>query len=294
MDANSIKCFICDVECLAQENYLGANIARTLTMQMSSVLAKCLRTIVETENEYFCEQCVKKIEDYDQLMQLSLQIETELYELYRKKPSESCYFLDAEIIVEQDPLNGELMSTQSLKLENASVMNDEPLAEHDTYDEMVVEYLDDFDAQSDDVNSSTDHKEIEAIKELSIEKSPEKILESTVKIEEKEIPTPKLRSKRGTAKKRTNKPNVVQLIDFPETISTDLEIKCQKCSFTANSNLELEEHKTIMHVEEVKKLDCDICGRSYKTKSALCVHLGMHNGRNSHGNYTFDMRTNIS
>lgn len=280
MDTNSIRCFICDVECLAQENYLGVNIARTLTMDMSSVLAKCLRTIVEAENEYFCGHCVKKIEDYDHLIQLSLEIETELYELYRKKPSESCYLLDAEIIVEQDPLNGELLSTQALKLENSTVINEEPPAEHETYDEMVVEYLDDFDAQSDDVNSSTEHKEVETIKELSIEKDPEKGIESVGKIEGEQILTPK-KSKRGIVKNRSNKAKASQIIDLPEPVEE--EIKCQKCSFTADSRLELEEHKTIMHVEEVKKLDCDVCGRSYKTKSALCVHLGMHNGRNSHG-----------
>lgn len=301
MDSNLVKCFICDVECAVQENHLGSNIARALFMPMTSVLAKCLRTIVEAENEYFCAQCVKKIEDYDQLIQLSSQIETELYELYQKKPSESCYLLDAEVI--QDPsMNVALIQSDDLKLENQSVLHDEPPGEEltENYDDMVVEYLDEYEAQSDDVDVKIEQKEAEHSK---VENSPNIQIEDTTKPEEaaatKEQPEnteetedteqtkqteKKTRSRtRRAAESRIVKNKTMKTVnDSPEP--TEQELKCQKCSYAAESRVDLEEHMTLKHIEDVKRLVCDICGRSYKSKSALCVHLGMHNGRNSHGN----------
>lgn len=289
MDTNLVKCFICDVECAVQENRLGLNIARTLTMPMTSVLAKCLRTIVESENEYFCGQCVKKIEDYDQLIQLSLQIETELYELYQKKPLESCYLLDAEII--QDPMNAGLIQSHELKLENQSIIHDEPLDDelNDTYDDMVVEYLEEYETQSDDVDLKL-HQQKEADNSKT-ENSTEIFIETTTKTEEAEIENKeeeqlKTRKKTRVKTKANTKSRIVkhQTMKTNSIEPTEQELKCQNCPYKAKSRLDLEEHKTLKHIDEVNTLICDICGRQYKTKSALCVHLGVHNGRNSHGN----------
>lgn len=302
MDSNATKCFICDVECTTEEKFLGTNIARTLTMTMTAVLAKCLRTIVDTENEYFCSECTRKIEEYDQMVQLSLEIETELYELFRKKPTEPCYLLDAEIIVDQSAISVDLTD---MKIENALSETAPENDLNDNYDEMVVEYLDEYDAQSDDGElTAVPKKKIDIEKRASDFLVEEKIqddgiettetvemvklehfikedasdIESTCHTDEVEdvpIHKPKIK-KRGRG--RPPKKRVEQ-----SQQATENNFACEQCSFIAKSHDELEAHKTIEHFEEDNRLSCDICGRTYKSKSALCVHLGTHNGRKTHG-----------
>lgn len=277
MEANIAKCFICDVECTAEDKFLGTNISRTLTMSMTAMLAKCLRTIVNTENEYFCDECTHKIEEYDQVIQLSVQIETELYELFQKKPAEPCYLLDAEIISDQNALNSELIESEQIKTTTQTPEDEVPVEEAiESYEEMVIEYLDEFDTPTEysDLVSETSQSTAIIKEELSISAEEQTSIEKT--------PSPrKANSKRANAKSRTNKKKTVEM-EQPESIETSLN--CNKCEFVAQTREELEEHKTLNHIDEIKRLVCDICGRSYKSKSALCVHLGMHNGRSSHGN----------
>lgn len=270
MDSSIVKCFICNIDCIGENQYLGINIARTLTMPIASVLLKCLRAIVNVENEFFCTECVKKLEDYDQLIQLTLQIETELYELYRKKSMDSCYLLNTEIISDQNAIiDDEIIQSDDLKLENES---DEHLTEvfNETYDEMVIEYLDDFETQSDDVTLTEGKKEVLAVQddETLNENSPE-IKSTTESI--------------LTRKKNTRKTKSRIIKSTMKEGSDDFHCQVEQCEFVAETKFELEEHKILAHNDETKRLVCDICGRSYKTKSALCVHIGMHNGLNSHG-----------
>lgn len=287
MDSHLGKCFICDVECSVDDRNVGINIARRLTMPIASVLTKCLRTVVDTENEYFCAECVIKIEDYDQLIQLSLQIETELYELYQRKlTTDSCYLLDAEIIVEPDAMNDELIKPEKMKLENETILSEPSTEEfNETFDGMVVEYLDDYETQSDDVNLAEDQEETVAAIEESNENSSEPTIEQSTT---PKMPTSRPKRKKGSIKqgvttKTKMKPKTEPSSESPSEQSTENNTKCHLCSFVGENRLELEEHKTIKHIDEIKRLVCDICGRTYKSKSALCVHLGMHNGRNSHG-----------
>lgn len=294
------KCFICDVECDAEEKFLGTNIARTLTTPMSTVLAKCLRTIVDTENEYFCSECTRKIEEYDQMVQLSLQIETELYELYRKKPIESCYLLDAEIIT--DPIsinNGEqILTSAELKLENVSPQKSAANDSTESYDEMVVEYLDEYDTQSNNDNQDEDDDDDltnDADEMLNNNKEVDQLELNEIDIEGQVI-------KAKTPGRRGRKPKRIVGIKKGSPIKTKATKKrlekqpkeeeeeedsliCKKCDFMANNHEEMAEHKANEHRNgRGKLLSCDICGRTYKSKSALSVHLAMHNGLSPHGN----------
>lgn len=273
MEATAAKCYICDVECPAEDQFLGTNISRTLTMSMTAMLEKCLRIIVETENEYFCGECTHKIEEYDQLIQLSVQIETELYELFQKKPIEPCYLLDAEIISDSNSINNVLIETDEIK---QIIKTDEVPVEEisETYDDMVIEYLDEFETQS---TEGTDllldqNQVIVDVKEES------NIIEIDDKPKIQKLPSP--RKAKANDKNRVNKKKGTNM-ETPE--DKEILLNCQQCSFVAKTREELEEHKSINHIDEIKRLVCDICGRSYKSRSSLCVHLGMHNGRNSHG-----------
>lgn len=299
METNIAKCFICDVECDAEEKFLGTNIARTLTTPMSTVLAKCLRTIVDPENEYFCSECTRKIEEYDQMVQLSLQIETELYELFRKKPTESCYLLDAEII--SDPIeinNGEqIIHSDDLKIENESSPQKAP--ENDlteSYDEMVIEYLDEYETQSNNDNDELLHT-IEADEIVGNNKVADQLVvsqndvENEIKIEVQIEETGRRGRKtrktvtKGSAikKKATTTATKATKRTIEKQPKDEIDLNCKQCSFTADNREELAEHKALEHFVEGKRLTCDICGRAYKSKSALSVHLRMHKGRSPHG-----------
>lgn len=86
MDTNFVNCFICDATCVAKDQHFSSDLARILTMSLSSVLSKCLQQSIDgLEDEYFCSECSRKIEEYDQFVQITLQIETDLYERFQNK-----------------------------------------------------------------------------------------------------------------------------------------------------------------------------------------------------------------
>lgn len=287
MDSNAIKCFICDVYCSTDEKYLGTNIARTLTMPMSTVLAKCLRTIVDTENEYFCPECVHKIEEYDQMVQLSLQIETELYELFRKKPIESCYLLDAEIVVERNTIDsGDSMDLNAVKAENntSDIANENDM--NDNYEEMVIEYLDEYESQSDDGELITDERKSPIEQETDQQDTEQRIQQDendaisneSSKTDEAAEKQTVYKSVKKRGRGRPPKKKVTRQLENAEN-----SLDGDKNSIFVKTLDELDEHNTTEHSDEDNRLTCDICGKIYKSKSSLCVHLGTHNSRKVHG-----------
>lgn len=246
MEAILTKCFICDVACVAHDKYFGINIARTLTMPMVNILGKCLRARIDAEKEIFCAECAKKIEEYDQVVQLSLQIETELYELYHKKVTpDSCYLIDAEVI-ESDKHSSKYSLTESLEDETNC-----------NYDGMTIEYLDDHltnefssssepaDDSQQDVGSELGEEENEEMSSPPRRKSKRK-LESSTKIGQVSVKV----------------------------------YKCKKCDFRSLEYDEYQDHR--MEHETEERFVCDICGRSYKSKSALTSHIGIHANKNSY------------
>lgn len=295
MELNVTKCFICDVECDADEKFLGTNIARTLTTPMTTVLAKCIRIVVDTENEYFCSECTRKMEEYDQIVQLSLQIETELYELFRKKPTEtsSCYLLDAEIISDQigttDDGEQQLIETDELKVEDDLIANNESGNDIIESYEMVVEYLDEYEPQSNDIdevqaNETDDSFSSDKVADqLEVEQNDERqqdaepvaeVVQTERRSTRKRKPGPKCRTEKTKATTQQNE----------QLVKEETDLDCKQCPFTANTRDEIGEHKATAHPEEKKpRLTCDLCGKTYKSKSALSVHLGTHNGRRLHG-----------
>lgn len=306
METNIAKCFICDVECDADEKFLGTNIARTLTTPMSTVLAKCLRSIVDTESEYFCSECTRKIEEYDQMVQLSLQIETELYELFRKKPLESCYLLDAEIITDPIAINSgeQIISSAELKLEGGRPHKPPENDLIESYDEMVVEYLDEYEAQSnndndhDHDNDNENDNDDELLHTNDIEENAgNDSVADQLELSENDAETKVIKIEQKSPARRGRKPKkkafgvkgVATKTKAPtkrteKQPNDENDLTCKQCPFTANSQEEFAEHKATEHYKENgKRLTCDVCGRTYKSKSALSVHLAMHKGRSPHG-----------
>lgn len=209
-----MKCFICDVSCAATEKYLGDSVARILTMPLTAVLAKCLRVVANIDSKYFCTKCTNKIEEYDQLVRRSRQIETDLYELFRSK-SMKCEFEEAVIIMDRDKINEVLIqTTEEIKRERLPG----------------------------DINFVTTRKQ----KELKDDKM------NAAKVKKShQVRTPKQKT---------------------EVEKMDLKIR--------KNDLRPITKKPHYKTEIVS---CDICGKTYKSKGALGVHLVQHGARSPHG-----------
>lgn len=149
MEALVTKCYICDVTCVALEKYRGRTIARKVRLPMQTLLIKLIRADIESDREYYCPECAKKIEEYDQVITLMGQIEKELYELYRRKIGS--WMMDAELLVRHDIDSVEVPVHLQLHQSNAALseMIEQPMGEQ--YDAFTVEYLDEF--ITDDVSS---------------------------------------------------------------------------------------------------------------------------------------------
>lgn len=291
METVLTKCFICDVACVALEKYLGMNIARNITMPIKSILTKCLREMVESEKEYFCAECAKKIEEYDQIIQLSLQIETELYELYQKKANESCYLLDAEIIVGSNGINDSTISENKIIELNDVAHSDDEDEIDNHYDDMVVEYL--YDCESHENDSEYNAEQKTYYKAESEGNTTHKIIsdntlsqlddsDSVENVKSSERVKQKKRSPKTLSDKK--KKLCVRKVQGKQTDDsnhkTDGLLNCKKCDFIAKDNEQLQKHKD-SHDED-ERVVCDICGRSYKSKSALSIHIGIHSGKSPH------------
>lgn len=274
MDSNLVKCFICDVTCVAKSVNFGANIARTLTMPLISVLTKCLRTFVEVENEYFCCECTNKIEEYDNLARLSLQIETELYRQFQNKPFKSS-FLDDELFVDQSEIRDFLdngrnekittsssqtsgidLSSKSKPQSNNNDLNSETVNEITTSQKVGEDY-------NPEINeNSTEPDSIETLEQCEPNDENEPMEKSIIYDADEERQAEIARFiARIKAKKKPGR-------------------KCKQPPPTSTQTMKLKDWK----IPSEGPLTCDICGRSYKTKGALGVHMVKHSDSNPHGN----------
>lgn len=297
METILTKCFICDVACVALEKYLGINVARNITLPIKTILTKCLRETVESEKEYFCAECAKKIEEYDQIIQLSLQIETELYELYHKKMNESCYLLDAEIIVGANGTNN------SIDLENRTShdeLNDStthPDEEDETdnshYDDMVVEYLYECEPHENDSEYSAEQKtffkpetKMNRTHKIIIDKTLNRLDDSDSAGNGKS--SKKVKQKKASPKTLTDKKKKLPVRKVQDKQTSDATHKTdgfanrKKCDFITKDYDEIQQHEDAHKDDEGERVACDICGRSYKSKSALSIHIGIHSGKSPH------------
>lgn len=215
------KCFVCDVSCVVKSKNLGTNIAHSLNMSLSYILTKCLKTVVEVENEHFCFNCIRKIEEYDRLAQLSLQIENQLFKQFQSKPS----IMDvAEIIVDQSVINEPIIDSLGIKVEENNI--------DDTIDE---------------INSGNEQKHV-----LADDRVP-------------------ANGNEQSGKKDAQKEEIVSNIKVKRIVRT---------------RIKKPPNKTSAVQIEAEQVSCDICGRLYKSKGALGVHMVQHSERNPYGSMT--------
>lgn len=229
MDSTSSKCFICDVKCEAKDINLASNIAKTLSMPLILVLTKCLRTFFdEIENEYFCCDCIRKIEEYDRLTTLSMNIENELYHQFQNKPfkvfENQIDQREQEVVLNAETNDKTEDHHIALSIDGNDVIiksEQNGLEDEPTEDEIFVESLTN---EIMSTHPTYQSEYVQTIKKTKVKKDLEN----------------KLKSKRKRLK-----------------------------------NLKIS----------TNRLTCDICGRSYKSKGALGIHMVKHTKSNPHGKH---------
>lgn len=201
---DSVKCYICNVFCAATYNKTGSSITRTLTVPLTAVLASCLPIVDDIDTEYFCVNCTNQIEEYDDLVRQSRQIENDLYEKFLNKSLKCEMEEEPVIIIDRDKINEVLIQTvEEIKI---------PL--------------------SDGANTTTNSvQQVQGDKVQPLGRTEVKML-NVKKIE-------------------TNSKLVARTPNY-----------------------------------KIERVSCDICGKTYKSKGALGVHMVQHGAKSPHGKVT--------
>lgn len=198
--------------------------------------------------KYFVKKCSAKIQNYDQLVRLSREIESELYECYKFKSINS-YYLIEEI--------GDAQSMETFE------ENDTENVQNDQEDSIVL---------TDNDSQSVDEKNIELeIEYLSPSQTKIDKTKGTKKRGRRKKGSAVHARKKGITSTRANKKNSTKIDKF----------KCDECGKVFNDLDEHNSHVETFHANK-KHHECSVCGQLYTTKSALSIHIGLHKGISPH------------
>lgn len=255
MEISLVKCFICDGEIETKDHCTGSIIDNTIDNSLTQILEKCIQNelIGCIDDEIFCEKCTEKIQNYDQLMRLSRDIENELYECYKYKTLNHYYIVE------------ELGDGQSL----------------DNYDENDDEHIKLMNEQNDHENDENNILLSDGESQSMIEKNIELEIEYLSPCSQTKLEKNKITRKRGRRKKGTighaRKKGAPQTRGNSKKSSKIDKFECDDCEKVFN---DLDEHNA--HIERFhankKHHECGDCGKLYTTKSALSIHVGLHKG----------------
>lgn len=264
MASDASQCFICD-KTLAS---VGHNMTITTTTYSSTPLFELLERLLSEQldesDQCCCDECLRKLNDYDLATVTAINIENELTDMYRNK---SCTFYLEEDVTEASPHIEE--NEESVEVLNDMLLEliheDDP-EESEKVGEELVEYLYDADEVSDN----------EAATAPSIAKR-----------------------KRGRRKQKLGEDS-----DEPEPESPSKDWNCQKCKLQFDTKIERTKHMKLhrkknalvcdicgqsykskaaldIHVgmhNGISPHECQVCGKKFTQKGALVRHMPLHTG----------------
>lgn len=321
MVSNLADCFICGALCDAKCSNQGFYITKNLNMPLIAVLTRVLRTFdTEAEsNAYFCCDCVQKIQEYDHLVKLSSQIEADLNAKFKNKPVKSSGLLDDHIFVDQNEIRDFLKFKSNLDLNDNTQINknevidlsiaspsnlndarakispksiDYVAVEHGTKDSTetiaLLNQLNHFDdVQGLEIIAVVDHLndigEMQNVETIAVEiQQMEQLLSNEQQNEGDE-------SYEFTSdddddfiddSDRNFDAHIVDVPEEPMQLTKNNEPTVEKCKTKASRKGKRYKKKLI----QSESLSCHVCGRSYKSKGALGIHMVKHSDQNPHSN----------
>lgn len=335
VEAVVTKCYICDVACVALEKYRGISIARKFVLPMKSLLLKLLRIHVDSvDEEIFCPECSKKIEEYDHILQLTEQIETDILDLFRGKSGAADW--ENEVLAKDVTKISSLKRPRKPKQLKPSGSSDESTSQR-----VFVEYLDDYytgvvKAEQSNINRCSDSVTNTETTDLEISIILDAIVRDKISSHEGNVSTEEERTgdeitletsqetsfssaeEAATSKSSAkcsrptkikqipkspsavkSKPPVPEFTKSPRR-STRSRAKTPVAATTAvdakskqKTNDDESEADSTANDEDYDKDDgfsmneenrftCDKCGKEYKSKSAIKIHLNTHSRATLH------------
>lgn len=225
------------------------------------LVEKFLDQSLDEPDQCCCDECTKKINDYDLATLTAQNIEAELLDLYHRKTLTSYYIED----------ESDLM--QETRDEDDADADDD---EHDALDEMLMDY------------------EAPMTATMKVEKlTREEIAEYGLTVEDDEQP---LKRRRGRPRKtveqmirdqRHPEPHQCKKCNIKfETKEEQKEhmkihssknpLVCDICGQTYKSKTALSIHVGLH--KGISPHECDICGKKFTQKGALVRHMPLHTG----------------
>lgn len=260
-DSNLPKCFICDGIVPSKDECVGAAVGQTVMLSVARILEMCLQHLfTEIDNEFFCPDCIQKIQHYDQLVQLSKQIEGELFEVYQRKSLNNYFIVDDTY---DDDGTIDMNAAEEVVLDEATDAEDDPLTKR--IGSKCAEEVMEEDDENDFVAT------VETMKNVKLE------IEHVLLIEGKYS----TRSQRNRMKKESEEVKPPQRTPT-RTAKSKREYKCPTCKAPCRNRSDRSNHIKTAHGGEKCELVCDVCGQSYKSKRALDIHVDMHKGISPH------------
>lgn len=257
-DKNLPKCFVCDGIVTSKDECQAMTVSQTVMLSIEKILEMCLQHLfAEIDNEFFCPDCIQKIQQYDHLVQLSKQVESELFEAYQRK-SLNNYFIVEEAYDDDETID--MNSTEEVVLVETIATRLEKCEQED------VQVLEEDDAtEYETIDQPTKNVKLEIEHVLPREgKYSTRSLHNPTKMESEDVkPTIK--------RKPTRTPKLMKR-----------EYKCPVCKAPCRNRSDRSNHIKTVHGEEKCELVCDICGQTYRSKRALDIHVDMHKGISPH------------
>lgn len=257
MEISLVKCFICDGNIDSKGNFSGASLDSTIDASLTAVLEKCLQLeLVGIDEEIFCAKCVEKIQSYDQLIRLSRDIESELFECYKYKSINSYYIVE------------ELGDAQSLFDEAESDPHHEENEENEEDEESEPHIIELSDGDSQSANEKNIELEIEYLSPVQAKTDKRKVVKKRGRRKKGALVHAR---KRGSAMGKGKDKRATKFDKF----------KCGECKKMFSDLVEHNSHVEAIHGNK-KHYECVDCGQLYTTKSALTIHVGLHKGISPH------------
>lgn len=265
MEIDRAHCCICDRFLITFNNNLAVAKTSFSNTPLFEVLERLLNEKLADPEQCCCDECAKKLNDYDLATLTAMTIENELSILYRKK--NSMYYLEDD---DGDGEGEEHLLTGNIELKNEETFRDGDEAElagdNEEVDHILLELIETENENHDENGEQV----VEYLYDVIEEGDEDAVTPEPV--------TPRTNSRRQP---RTEPVDDSEHSDVVVTkVGEGKKSICLKCNVVFNTKIERTRH---MKTHRKKNgLVCGICGRTYKSKAALDIHVGMHSGISPH------------
>lgn len=263
MEIERSHCFICDKLLPSFDNNIRGISSTYSSSLLVDLLEKLLSEKISASDPCCCEECTKKLNDYDLAMLTALNIENELLDMYRKKNIEY-YVEEVESHIEDGEDRDELSDDMLTELIDED-------GDMDMKEEMeLVEYV--YEVEEDAASpvtppSATKKKKRGRRRNVDVEDDDD----------DNETDVKQQTGKRLQCHQcRLDFDTKVERLEHMRLHRKKNSLICDICGQTYKSKAALDIHVGIHN--GVSPHECQVCGKKFTQKGALVRHMPLHTG----------------